>query len=158
MKCGILMMMMCCCRLSPLPHSGDVLGAVWTCLPVAALSLCLALRSLSLSLALSLWSRLQNSARRRIQTSSRVTGPCPMWSLCGQRWKVIPHPKTAEFLLLSLLWTETWEAGRNARGLGHVWAQNRSRCVDRPVQLVLIPAHAYNCFRYFHEPLLPCDV
>lgn len=68
-------------------------------------------------------------------------------SSCGQRWKIIPHRGTTEVLLLSLLlWMEIWEADRNARGLGHGWALNGS--VDRPVRLVLIPVHAYNCFSF----------
>lgn len=138
MKSGILMMM-CCCRLSLLPHCDDVIGVVWTCLPVATLSLCLVCTL----------SGTDCRTRRRIQMSSRAAGPCPMQGPCGQRWKIIPCTRTTEVSLVSLLlWTEIWEADRNARGLGHGWAQNRSQCVDRSVQLVLIPVHAYNCFCY----------
>lgn len=38
MKSGTLTMM-CCRRLSVLPRCDDALGVVWTCLPVATLSL-----------------------------------------------------------------------------------------------------------------------
>lgn len=75
MKSGIWMMM-CYCTLSPLLHGDDMLVIVSTCL----------LHSLSV-LAQSLWNRLQNSTPRGIKTSSRVAGPCPMQSLCGQWWK-----------------------------------------------------------------------
>lgn len=71
--------MMCWWRLSSLPHSDDVLGIVSTCLPVATLSLHLAC-TLSLE-------RIIELCSRRIKTSSRVTGLCPMRSLSGQWWK-----------------------------------------------------------------------
>lgn len=133
------MMSIWCRRLSPLPHGDDVHGVVWTCLHCCYTVFVHTLPGTYYCTLLG----------EESKTSSRVSGPCPMQSLCGQqRWKIIPHWKTTEVLLLSLLWTEIWEAGRNARGLGHGWAQNRSQCIDRPV---LIPA--YNCFCYFEEPL-----
>lgn len=142
---------------------GTLLNEIWDCDDVvlpqaisAATLWCRARCCLDMSVRLcvlpahSFWSGLQSSARRIIQTSSRVASPCPMQGLCEQRWKITPHTRTTEVLLLSLLlWTEIWEADRNAWGLGHGWAQNRSQCVDRSVQLVLIPVHAYNCFCFF---------
>lgn len=47
MKSGIVKMMMCCCRLSLLPHSDDVLGIVPTCLPVVTPSPFLARKTFS---------------------------------------------------------------------------------------------------------------
>lgn len=113
-----IVMMMCCCRLSPLPHGDDVLGIVWTCLPVAILSLCFGLQKLSLSFS---GADYRNSARgRRIKTSSRVTGPCPMQSLCGQRWKIIPHPENHRgFCCCPSCGQKSEKQARNARGLGH---------------------------------------
>lgn len=93
------------------------------------------------------------------QNIKQSSAPCPTQSPCGQQWKVTPHTQTTEILLVSLLWTEIWEGDRNALGFGHGWAQNRSQCIDRSVQLVLIPyAHAYDCFRYFEELPLPRGV
>lgn len=144
--------------ISLLPHAHDVLGNVWTCLPVATLSLCLAC-------SLSLEQITKLCARGRIKTSSGAAGPVPhaelMWAAVetNSTYKKITHTHAhvQKFVLLSLLWTEIWEAGRNAWGLGHGWAQNRSRCIDRSVQLVLIPAYAYNCFCYFQEPVFMCS-
>lgn len=133
-------MMMCCCRLSPLPHSSDVLGIVSTCLPVATLSL-FGLHTLS-------GMDYRTPTQWRIQTSSRAAGPSLIQRLCGQLWKIIPRTKTAEVLPLSpLLWTEIWEAGRNAQGLCHGWSQNRSQYVDRSDQLILILVHVYDCIQ-----------
>lgn len=87
MKSGI-MKMMCCRRPSPLPHSDDVLGIVSACLPVATLSLCLAC-----TLSLERITRLCSEKNQNIKQSY---SPCPMQSLCGQRWKIILHTKTTE--------------------------------------------------------------
>lgn len=86
-------MMMCCFRLSPLPHSSDVLGIVSTCLPVATLSL-FGLHTLS-------GMDYRTPTQWRIQTSSRAAGPSLIQRLCGQLWKIIPRTKTAEVLPLS---------------------------------------------------------
>lgn len=86
-------MMMCCCRLSPLPHSSDVLGIVSTCLPVATLSL-FGLHTLS-------GMDYRTPTQWRIQTSSRAAGPSLIQRPCGQLWKIIPRTKTAEVLPLS---------------------------------------------------------
>lgn len=79
MKSGILMMM-CCCRLSPLPHGDDMLSIVWTCLPVAMLSLCLAC-TLSLSLSLERITELCLEENQNIKQSYRpVPHAEPMWA------------------------------------------------------------------------------
>lgn len=151
MKSGILMMMMMCCfGLSPPPHSDDMLRVVSTCLPSCY--------TVSAWPACSLEQITELCTERRIKTSSRVAGPCPMQSLCGQRWKIIPHTKTDRGFFAVVPPVDRNPRSRNAWGLGHGWARNRSQCVDRSVQLVLIPVHAYNCCCYFQEWLLACDV
>lgn len=142
--------------ISPLPHAHDVLGIVSTCLPVATLSLCLAC-------SLSLERITELCAWGRIKTSSGAAGPMPHAELV---WAAVENNSTYKkkikityahiqrFTLLSLLWTEIWEAGRNAWGLGHGWAQNRSQCRDRSVQPVLIPAHATTVFVTFRSLFL----
>lgn len=75
MTSGILMMV-CCCRLSPVPHSDDVHGVVSTCLPVATLSLCLG-RALPLE-----WiTELCSEKNQNIKQSCRpVPHAEPMWA------------------------------------------------------------------------------
>lgn len=70
MKSGILMMM-CCRRLSPLPHTDDVLGVVLTCLPVATLSLCLAC-----ALSLEWITELCSEENQNIKQSCEACAPC----------------------------------------------------------------------------------
>ena len=116
-----------------------------------------------------LWKGLQKAAQRRIKTSGRVAGLGLTQSPCGQLWKIIPHThthththtdkkQTHRFSCCPLLRTEIWEAGRNAWGLGRGWFLRRSWYVDRSVRLVLIPDHVHNCFHYFREQILRCDV
>ena len=81
--------MMCGCRLSPLPHSGDVLGIVSTCLTCQLLH-CLR----ALGLLCSPWNRLRSSGKNQnIKPSCRP--PCPHAENCvGSGGKIIPHTKT----------------------------------------------------------------
>lgn len=152
MKSGIvmMMMMMCCCAAAGYLRCHTAMTCSALPRHVCQLLHCLGLHTLPLE-------RITELCSEKNQNIKRSYRPvCPMQS--GQRWKIIPRTKTTEVLLLSLLWTEIWEAGRNAWALGHGWAQSRSQCGDRSVQLVLIPVHAYNCFPYFQVSLFPGDL
>lgn len=138
-----IVMMMCCCRLSPLPHGDDVLGIVWTCLPVAILSLCFGLQKLSLSLFF--WSRLQKfcsgEKNQNIKQSYRpVPHAEPMWAAVENNSTSRKPPR---FLLLSLLWTEIWEAGKECT---RAWSWLSSKQISMRRQVC---SHSCSCLQLF---------
>lgn len=127
--------MMCCCRLSPLPLSGDVLGVVSTCLLVATLCLCL-----TCTLSLERITELRSEKNQNIKQTYRLVPHAePMWAALENN---STYRKTAA-VVPSCGQKSEKQAGMRE---GLVMAELKTDLdADRSVQLVLIPVHVYNC-------------
>ena len=149
MKCGILRMttMMCGCRLSPLPHSGDVLGIVSTCLTCQLLH-CLR----ALGLLCSPWNRLRSSGKNQnIKPSCRP--PCPHAENCvGSGGKIIPHTKTHRGFFCCC--PSCGQKSEKQAGMreGLVMAELKTD-LNAQTGLFSLSSFLCNCFHYFQEQL-----
>lgn len=158
MKSGTLTMM-CGRRLSVLPRCDDVLAVVWTCLPVATLSLVFFFwASYTLSSA-----GKQSREESKTSRSSRVAGPlfAPMQGPCGQRWKInFTHKKPQSFLAVVSPPVDRNLRSRQECTRAWSWSSEpirarRQVCSARP--------HSCSCsqlffFCVFQESLLLCVV
>lgn len=84
--------------------------------------------------------------------------PLPHAEPCvGSGGKIIPHTKknkkTQRFCCCPSCGQKSEKQAGMREGLVMAELEADLECGDRSVQLVLIPAHAYNCFCCFQEPL-----
>lgn len=144
-------MMMCCCRLSPLPHSGDVLGAVWTCLPVATLSLCLAC-----TLSLERITELRSERNPNIKQSYR---PVPH---AEPVWAAVESNSTSKDRRGFAVVPPVDRNLRSRQECARAWSWLSSKQISMRRQVCSACPHSCSCLQLFsllfQEPLLPCDV
>lgn len=124
------------------------LGIVWTCLPVATLFPLFGLHTLT-------GADYRTLALRRIKTSSRVTGPCPMQSLCGQRWKIIPHTKKKPQRFSFFFFAFVPPVDRNLRSrqeCARAWSWLSSKQISMRRQVCSACPHSCSCLQLFSFP------